>query len=70
MNKSEIEEVLSIAIKKKLIGTKYDNKEIIDTKVQINNIDWGGGTRHEIFIEVLVSSPKGRTKTWLNYPIY
>lgn len=74
MNRAEIIAEIQSALSKKLIGTKYNNKQIIDVEVNIDGIDEGCNCCDSVFfsyedfsIKVKITSPKGKVARWVNY---
>ncbi len=75
MNRAEIIAEIQSALSKKLIGTKYNNKQIVDVEVNISTqdvgccfCDDGEIISHEVFsIRVKLLSPKGKVARWVNY---
>jgi hypothetical protein len=77
MNRNEIIEIFTEALKKKYVGTKHNNhREIVDVKVTIEEeyIDYGGESTYDygdngkcvddIKIEVKTKFPKGKNCRW------
>jgi hypothetical protein len=72
MNKEQIINTITEALKSKLIGTTYSkNTTIVDVRVLINRRNLYNDISYydEIDIEVLAMTKKGKTKTWMPYHI-
>jgi len=75
MNKEQIINTITEALKSKLIGTTHSkNRTIVDVRVLINRRKLYNDIYHytydnEIDIEVLAMTKKGKTKTWIPYHI-
>jgi hypothetical protein len=75
MNKEEIINTITEALKAKLIGTTHcKNRTIMDVRVLIDRRKLYNDIYHytyydEIDIEVLAMTKKGKTKTWMPYHI-
>jgi len=72
MDKHELSNLFTEALKSKLLGTKYNNRKICDVVVDICEGSWeqegyGGGSYNDLTIRVQTLSPKGKNSRWDDY---